>query len=75
MAASPPIPETTATYVRTSKAIGLGLIAFVLLVVRFSPNWWEFCSVVGDAYKQAASPAEHEAFDKAVMSGYSERGW
>jgi len=50
-------------------------MAFVLLAVRFSPDWWEFCAVAGDAYNQAASPAEHAAFENAILSGYSERGW
>lgn len=52
----------------------LGLAAFALLAVRFSPNWLAFAQTAREAYAQAAGPSDHAAIEKAVLSGFSERG-
>ncbi|MBL9211916.1 MAG: sel1 repeat family protein [Opitutaceae bacterium] len=52
----------------------LGVLAFALLAVRFSPNWIAFQRVVREAKAEAESPAHLAAIDRAVFSGHSERG-
>ena len=52
----------------------LGLAAFALLAVRFSPNWVTFVQTAREAYADAPSPAAYPAIEKAVLSGFSERG-
>jgi len=52
----------------------LGLLAFALLAVRFSPNWVAFAQTAREAYAEAGSEADHTAIEKTVLSGFSERG-
>jgi hypothetical protein len=52
----------------------LGLAAFALLAIRFSPNWVAFAQTARDAYAEATGPADLPAIEKAVLSGFSERG-
>lgn len=52
----------------------LGVLAFALLAVRFSPNWIAFQRIVREAKAEAESPAHLAAIDRAVFSGHSERG-
>lgn len=54
--------------------VTLGLVAFALLAVRFSPNWVAFAQTAREAYAEAPSPTAHPAIEKAVLSGFSERG-
>ena len=52
----------------------LGVLAFALLAVRFSPNWIAFQRIVREAKAEAESPAHLAAIDRAGRSGHSERG-
>ncbi len=54
--------------------VALGTLAFVVLAVRFSPNWFAFQRTVREATAEAVSPAHRAAIDRAVFSGHSERG-
>jgi uncharacterized protein len=57
------------------KVILLGLLAFTLLAVRFSPNWVAFYNGVRDARLSAATSAQRTAIDETVLTGYSARGY
>lgn len=64
------------TVLKSPSVLGifLGLAAFVLLAVRFSPNWVAFAQTAREAYAEAGSQADHAAIEKVVLSGFSERG-
>ena len=57
------------------KTIGWGLLAFVILTLRFSPNWAAFYNGVREARNSAVTPAQRAAVDGAILSGYSARGF
>src|SRR4051812_466045 len=52
-----------------------GVIAFAVLTLRFSPNWVEFVREVREAKSNVASPTQNLAVDRAILSGYSLRGF
>lgn len=49
----------------------LGLIAFVLLALRFSPNWLPFFRLADEVQAQIASPEERQAAERAIFQGHS----
>jgi hypothetical protein len=57
-----------------TQVIGLSLLAFLVVVARFSPNWIAFYRGVREAAVHASNPAQREAVEKAIFSGYAERG-
>src|SRR5687767_7571929 len=65
-------PSFSRLAMRTS--VLLGLVAFALLAIRFSPNWVVFYHGVRDAKRNASSVEQSVAIDYAVLSGYSARG-
>jgi tetratricopeptide (TPR) repeat protein len=58
-----------------TRIIALGLLAFALLTVRFSPNWAAFYYGLRDARVNVTSVAQDAAIDKAIFSAYSARGY
>ena len=53
------------------KVLGFSLLAFVLLTIRFSPNWVAFYYGIRDAKASVTNLSESAAVDKAILSGYS----
>ncbi len=54
---------------------GWSLLAFIVLGIRFSPNWVTFYHSNREARAGAVSPAQVAAIDRTMLRGYSERGW
>ena len=54
---------------------GLGLLACLLLTLRFAPNWIAFRSGLSEAWLTASSPSHHAAVERAILNGHSERGY
>ena len=52
----------------------LGIVAFAILTIRFSPNWVVFYRGVREAKLNAPNAEQSVAIDYAVLSGYSARG-
>ena len=50
------------------------LVAFAVLTMRFSPNWVAFAQTAREAFRDATDPVRHGNIEKAVLSGFSERG-
>ena len=57
------------------RVILFSVLAFTVLAIRFSPNWWAFYNGVRDAKLNAATPAQRAAIDETVLTGYSARGF
>lgn len=57
------------------KILALGLLTFTLLALRFSPNWVEVYRELRDVRAGVSSPAHRAAIDKAILDGYSARGY
>lgn len=57
------------------RVLGWGSLAFVLLTLQFSPNWFTFWQELRDVKSNASNPAEIAAIDRALFSGYSARGF
>lgn len=55
--------------------LGWGGLAFALLTFQFSPNWLEFWAGLRGVKANVSSPAESLAIDRAILSGYSARGF
>ncbi len=68
------MPEKPATRPSPYLAVALGLLAFGLLAVRFSPDWWAFHAGTREAFASISTPQERNAIETAVLSGHSERG-
>lgn len=49
----------------------VGLIAFTVLAVRFSPNWLPFARLAEESRTQLSNPAERQAVEQAVFRGHS----
>lgn len=59
-----------------SRILALSLVAFVLLTIRFSPNWIEFGQLVQEVRTSVVDEGQRAAVEKkAILSGYSERGF
>jgi len=54
--------------------LGLGLLVFIVLTLRFSPDWLAFRAGLQDAKTGLSQPAERAAVDTAIFSGYATRG-
>ena len=57
-----------------ARIVVFGLLVFVLLTIRFSPNWVTFYFGLRDAKVNVSNPAQSAAIDKAILSGHSARG-
>lgn len=55
-------------------AVLLGSCAFLILAVRFSPNWIAFAREVREVTAAATSPAQKAAVEEAILSGFWGRG-
>ncbi len=55
-------------------AVLLGLAAFLVLTLRYSPNWVAFGSLVREATADVTTPATQAAVESAILSGFSARG-
>lgn len=66
-------PDSALSTPRT-KLLALGLLSFVILTLRFSPNWVEFYREYTTTLAQATSPQEQDALKKSFL-GYSGRGY
>lgn len=53
----------------------LGALAFVLLAVRFSPDWFAFAEVAQRAAAGASDLRERRVIEQQVYSRYAERGY
>jgi TPR repeat protein len=54
--------------------LGLGLLAFVVLALRFSPDWLTFRDNWKEAKAGLTQPGEWASIDEAILSGYATRG-
>jgi hypothetical protein len=54
--------------------VALGVLAFALLAVRFSPDWLAFHRGIREAIESIRTPEERAAMEHAILSGHSERG-
>lgn len=52
----------------------VGLAAFAVLTLRYSPNWVAFSAFVREATSEVTTPSHRTAIEEAVLSGFSERG-
>lgn len=60
---------------RTATGIAsLGVLAFLLLAGRFSPNWMAFAASLREAWADVPAPQHRDAVERAIYSGHSERG-
>jgi len=52
----------------------LGLFAFLILTLRFSPNWIAFGESVREMAAETTNADQRDALEPAILSGFSERG-
>ncbi len=56
--------------------LALGLAVFLVLAVRFSPDWVSYSSELHEAFAAAAAdPTHKDPIARAILSGNSERGY
>ncbi len=59
---------------RAGKILAWTVLAWLLLGLRFSPDWVQFFAAVREAEATAVNPTQKRAIDRAMISGASERG-
>lgn len=55
--------------------LGWGLLAFLLLSVRFAPNWLAFRDGVADAWPRPGPEQEKRVMERAALAAHSLRGY